>query len=90
LPIQAPILNRLGDVGCLDGTSLIEISKRPRNAEDFVVGAGAEAELVDGGLQEAFGAGLKGAELVDGRKVGTTPGTDTPMKRDHKAIHTSA
>ena len=89
LPVQASILNRFGDVGFGDGAGGFEVGEGARDTEDFVVGARAEAELVDGGLEEAFGAGLKGAELVDGRKVGTTPGTDTLMKRDNKAIHTS-
>jgi len=50
-------------VGCLDGVGVFEVGEGAGDAEDFVVGARAEAELVDGGLEELVGAALKHAML---------------------------
>ena len=44
--IQQSILNRLGQVLLADLRCAFDVGDRPRDAADFVVRAGAEAELV--------------------------------------------
>ena len=62
-------MDSFGDVGCLDGVGVFEIGQRAGDAEDFVVGAGAEAELVDGGLEKFVGAAFENAMLSRGGGV---------------------
>ncbi len=56
-------------MGFGDGLGGFEVGEGAGDAEDFVVGARAEAELVDGGLQEFVGAALEHAVLSRGGGV---------------------
>lgn len=60
------MLDRLGDVAVLDFTGSIEIGEGACDAEDFVVGAGAETKAVDGILQQGVRAGRERAVLTGG------------------------
>jgi hypothetical protein len=51
-PIQASILNRFGDVRGLNFFRAGEVGNGAADFEHSAVGAGAEAELVDGGFQK--------------------------------------
>lgn len=50
LPVQAPILNRFGDVRFRDPFGVSEVGDGSGYSQDLVVGAGAEAEGVRGGF----------------------------------------
>ena len=50
--IQAAVLNRLGDVGRLDFFAAREIGDRAADFEDSAVGAGAQAQFVNRGLEQ--------------------------------------
>ena len=69
LSVQAAVLDGLGDVVFGDGFGGVEVGDRAGDAEDFVVGAGAEAELVDGLFEDSAGAFASGAMLAHGFRV---------------------
>src|SRR6185312_16802734 len=52
--IQRPILNRFGDVLRLDLGRAVQVGNRARDFKDAVVGAGAQALLLHGPLQQAL------------------------------------
>jgi hypothetical protein len=52
-----------------DGFGAIEVGEGAGDAEDFVVGAGAEPELVDGLFEEGVGAVGDNAVFADGFRV---------------------
>src|SRR5437660_1417701 len=56
-PVQRPVLDRFRDVLGLDVGSAFQVSNRPRNLQDAVVGARAQALLLHGALQQALAIG---------------------------------
>ena len=62
-------MNRFGDVGFGDVVGSFEVGEGARDAKDFVVGAGAEAETVDGQLKELRGRLAERAVFADGGGV---------------------
>jgi len=52
--IQTPVLNRLGDVGRLNLIRAGQIGDRAADLENAAVGAGAQAQFVDGGFKKFF------------------------------------
>src|SRR5690606_38896421 len=64
LPVQVAVLDSLGDVAIGDAFLSVEVGQGPRHAQHLVVGAGAEAELVDGLLQELLSPLADGAILA--------------------------
>ena len=69
LPVQIPILNGLADVVVADRIGLFQIRERPCDAQDFVVSARAEAELINRALQQRLRAGRERAEFAGGRRI---------------------
>ena len=53
LPIQAPVLNRFGQVLLTDVFGSVQVGNRAGNLEDAGVGAGGETEPVGDHFQEA-------------------------------------
>ena len=70
--VEGAVLDGFGDVGDGDGGGGFEVGDGAGDFEDAVVGAGAEALLLHGALEEAFGVGgelAEGADLL-GRHLG--------------------
>ncbi len=65
LPVQRPILNRLADVIEDDFFSSREIGDCAADLQDPVVGAGTEAELIDGGFERLHRLTAEGAEFFE-------------------------
>ena len=51
-PIEAPILDRFGDVGRLDFFRAGKVGDGAADFEHPAIGAGAQAQLVDGGFEQ--------------------------------------
>ena len=65
LPIQPPVLHGLRDVVGLDILLALHVGDGAGDAEDLVVGAGGEAHLRHGLLEEGLAGGVQLAELTD-------------------------
>jgi hypothetical protein len=67
--VEGAVLDGFGDVGNGDGGSGFEVGDGAGDFEDAVVGAGAEALLLHGALEQALGVGgelAEGADLLGG------------------------
>ena len=67
--VERAVLNGLGEVGDGDGGGAFEVGDGAGYLEDAVVGAGGEALLLHGALEQAFGVGgelAEGADLLGG------------------------
>src|SRR5262245_23081943 len=51
-PVERPILDGLGEMDGLQGAAAGQVGDRPRDLQDAVEGAGGEAELLEGGVEE--------------------------------------
>ena len=65
LPIQAPILNRLGDMLFMNGGAAVKISNGAGYFEDAGIGSGRETEAVGDEFQHAVAGGIEFAVLFD-------------------------
>ena len=65
LPVQTPVLYRLGDVILPDAVASRQVGDGPGHFEDAGVGAGGEAEPVGGEFQHPVAGGVRLAELPD-------------------------
>jgi len=63
--VQTPILDRFGDVGGLDFFGAGEVGDGAADFEDPAVGAGAQAQLVDSGVEQFFAIAIHGAITFD-------------------------
>ena len=63
-PIQAAVLDGLGNVGGGEGLHAGKIGYGPGDLEDAVIGPGAQAEHVDGGLKESLGICIQLTEAL--------------------------
>lgn len=65
MPVEAAVLNRLGQVLRPDLLGTRHVRNRPADFENLVVGAGGEVQFVHGGLQQIRGGWREDAELLD-------------------------
>jgi len=63
--IQAPVLNRFGDMARLNVVGAGKVGDRPADLQNSAIGARAEAKLVDRRLQESFSFSIHRAVTLD-------------------------
>ena len=77
-------LNRLGDVGWLDVFGAGEIGDRAADFKDAAVGAGAQAQFVDGGFEKFLGIFVHGTIALDIAGAHLGVGVDGPFLKPSK------
>ena len=63
--VESSVLDGFGEVFGLDGIGVGEVGDGACDAEDLVVGAGGEAQFVDGLFEDVEAGVVEGAELAD-------------------------
>src|SRR3990167_1795567 len=64
-PVQAPVLDGLGDMGGLDLLGSFEVGDGAADFEDAAVGAGAQAQFIDRHFEQLFSPFFDRAEALD-------------------------
>src|SRR3990172_5403348 len=62
-PVQAAILDGLGQVGGLDICGSLQVCNGAGDLEDAVMGAGGEPEMIHRLAQKGLGLGVQGTEI---------------------------